>query len=187
MDTHMAIGGKRKGDELLPAGTFTRPVKEKDNSLHEAWDAAMWVRIYNDLGPPPKKPGKANVNSFLLYSGEHWEEVKVRLVEERKKTGKRSKQSERDQVRVELGKMWAALSEEERKPYTDRTNKNREENERAMKEWAVNAAEWDRRTWEVKDVWIKEGHSFEEFCKRKLEDDAVMDAAEQAKRAKLGA
>lgn len=185
MDTHMAVGGKRKGDELLPAGTFTRPIKEKDNSLHEAWDAAMWVRIYDDIGPPPVKPAKANVNSFLLYSGEHWEEVKTRLIEERKKTGKRSKQSERDQVRVELGKMWAALSEEEKKPYTDRTNKNREENERAMKEWAVKAAEWDKRTWEVKDVWIKEGNSFEEFCKRKREEDELMDAADKAKRPKI--
>ncbi|KIV85197.1 hypothetical protein, variant [Exophiala sideris] len=185
MDTHMAVGGKRKGDELLPAGTFTRPIKEKDNTLQEAWDAAMWVRIYDDLGPPPTKPAKANVNSFLLYSGEHWEEVKTRLGEERKKTGKRSKQSERDQVRVELGKMWAALTDEEKKPYTDRTNKNREENERLMKEWAVKAADWDKRTWEVKDVWIKEGNSFEEFCKRKREEDELMDAADQAKRAKI--
>lgn len=185
MDTHMAIGGKRKGDELLPAGTFTRPVKEKDNSMNEAWDAAMWVRIYNDLGPPPKKPGKVNVNAFLLYSGDRWEEVKTRMLEERKKSNKRSKQSERDQVRVELGRMWAALSDEEKKPYTDKTNQNREENERAVKEWVVTAAEWDRRTWEVKDVWIKEGNSFDEFCKRKREDDAAMDAAEQAKRAKI--
>ncbi|OAP63916.1 hypothetical protein AYL99_03143 [Fonsecaea erecta] len=184
MDTHMAQAGKRKGDELLPAGTFTRPVKEKDNALHEAWDAAMWVRIYDDLGPPPVKPQKLNVNSFLLYSGEHWEEVKTRLAEERMRGGKRSKQSERDQVRVELGKMWAALSEEEKKPYTDRTNKNREDNERAKQEWSVKAAEWDRRTWEVKDVWIKEGNSFEEFCKRKREDEAAMDA-EAAKRAKV--
>lgn len=183
MDTHMVQGGKRKGDELLPAGTFTRPVKEKDNSLREAWDAAMWVRIYDDLGPPPVKPSKANVNSFLLYSGEQWDEVKTRLGEERKKTGKRAKQSERDQVRVELGKMWAALTEEQKKPYTEQTNKNREDNEKAMKEWSIKAAEWDKRTWEVKDVWIKEGNSFEEFCKRKREDEAAMDA-EAAKRAK---
>ncbi|KAK5271130.1 hypothetical protein LTR40_014031, partial [Exophiala xenobiotica] len=112
-------------------------------------------------------------------------EVKTRLGDERKKAGKKGKQSERDQVRVELGKMWAALTEEERKPYTDQTNKNREENEKALKEWAAKAAEWDRRTWEVKDVWIKEGNSFEEFCKRKSDEDAMMDAADMAKRAKI--
>ncbi|KIV95536.1 hypothetical protein PV10_03176 [Exophiala mesophila] len=184
MDTHLAQGGKRKGDEILPTGTFTRPVKEKDNSLHGAYDAAMWVRIYNDLGPPPVKPVKSNINSFLLFSGEHWEEVKARVAAEKKKAGKKGKQSERDQVRVELGKMWAALSDEEKKPYTERTNKNREENEKAFQEWSVKAADWDRRTWEVKDVWIKEGNSFEEFCKRKQQDDDAMDA-ESAKRPKI--
>jgi lysine-specific histone demethylase 1 len=179
MDTHMAQGGKRKGDELLPAGTFTRPVKEKDRSLYEAWDAAMWVRIYDDLGPPPVKPAKLNTNAFLLFSGEHWEEVKTRVVEQRKASGKKTKQSERDQVRVELGKMWAALPEdgEERRPYVDRTNRNKEENERASKEWTVKAADWDRRTWEVKDVWIKEGNSYEEYCQRAREDEAAFEAA----------
>lgn len=184
VETHMVQGGKRKGDELLPAGTYTRPIKEKDNALKEAWDAAMWVRIYDDLGNPPVKPPKANVNSFLLYSGEHWDEVKTRLAEERQKTGKKTKQSERDQVRVELGRMWAALTEEERKPYTDRTTKNREENDAALKQWSVKAAEWDRRTWEVKAVWVKEGNSFEEFVKRKRDDEAAMDA-EAAKRARV--
>jgi monoamine oxidase len=184
LDAHTVQGGKRKGDEFLPAGTYTRPVKEKDNALHEAYDAAMWVRIYDDLGPPPVKPTKANVNSFLLYSGEHWEEVKLRLADQRQKSGKKSKQSERDQVRVELGKMWAALTDEEKKPYTDRTNKNREDNEAAFKAWSMKAAEWDRRTWEVKDVWIKEGNSFEEFCKRKREDEAAMDE-EAAKRTRV--
>jgi len=185
METHMAQSGKRKGDELVPAGTFTRPVKEKDNTLQEAWDGAMWVRIYDDLGPPPVKPPKANVNSFLLFSGEHWDEVKTRLAEQRQKSGKKARQSERDQVRVELGKMWASLTEEGKKPYVDRANQNREENEKGMKEWSVKAAEWDRRTWEVKDVWIKEGNSFEEFCKRKEEEDQLMDAAETVKRVKV--
>jgi monoamine oxidase len=171
MDTHLAQQPKRKGDPIIPAGTFTRPVKEKDNTLQEAWDAAMWVRIYDDLGPPPTRPAKQNINSFLLYSSEHWEEVKIRLASERARAGKKPKQSERDQVRVELGKLWANSTEEEKKPYTEKTTRNREENERAIKEWSVKAAEWDRRTWEVKDVWIKEGNSFEEFCKRKREED----------------
>lgn len=185
METHMAQAGKRKGDELVPAGTFTRPVKEKDNTLQEAWDAAMWVRIYDDIGAPPVKPVKANINSFLLFSGERWEEVKTRLLDERQKNGKKARTSERDQVRVELGKMWSSLTEEEKKPYVERTNKNREDNESAMKEWSVKAAAWDKRTWEVKEVWIKEGNSFDEFCKRKQDDDAVMDGSETAKRVKV--
>ena len=180
---HLAQQPKRKGDPVIPAGTFTRPVKEKDSSLHEAWDAAMWVRIYNDLGPPPTKPAKLNINSFLLYSSEHWEEVKLRLADERVKFNKKPKQSERDQVRVELGKMWAALTEVEKKKYTDVTSRNREENERGLKEWSVKAAAWDKRTWEVKEVWIKEGNGFEDFVKRKRDEDREWEE-ERAKRMK---
>ena len=181
---HLAQQPKRKGDPVIPAGTFTRPVKEKDSSLHEAWDAAMWVRIYNDLGPPPTKPSKLNINAFLLYSSEHWEEVKLRLADERVKFNKKPKQSERDQVRVELGKMWAALTEEEKKKYTGVTSKNREENERGLKEWSLKAAAWDKRTWEVKEVWIKEGNGFEDFVKRKRDEDRDWEE-ERAKRAKM--
>jgi lysine-specific histone demethylase 1 len=176
VNDHLATQPKRKGDPIIPAGTFTRPVKEKDASLHEAWDAAMWVRIYDDLGPPPPKPAKLNINSFLLFSSEHWEPVKTRIASAKlsssTSTIKRGpKQTDRDAVRVELGKMWAGLAEDERKKYTDQTSNNRAENERALKEWSVKAAEWDRRTWEVKDVWIKEGNGFEEFAKRKREED----------------
>ena len=180
---HLAQQPKRKGDPVIPAGTFTRPVKEKDSSLHEAWDAAMWVRIYNDLGPPPTKPAKLNINSFLLYSSEHWEEIKLRLADERVRFNKKPKQSERDQVRVELGKMWAALTEEEKKKYTDVTSRNREQNERGLKEWSVKAAAWDKRTWEVKEVWIKEGNGFEDFVKRKRDEDREWEE-ERAKRTK---
>jgi monoamine oxidase len=173
MDDHIVQQPKRKGDPILPAGTYTRPVKEKDTALREAWDAAMWVRIYDDLGPPPTKPQKLNVNSFLLFSSEHWESVKNRIADERAKATTKNKrqQSERDAVRVELGKMWAALDEEGKKPYTDKTTRNREENEKAFGEWSVKAAAWDKRTWEVKAVWESEGNGFEEWCERKRRDD----------------
>ncbi|KPI36211.1 Lysine-specific histone demethylase 1A [Cyphellophora attinorum] len=193
IDGHLAQQPKRKGDEVLPAGTFTRPMKENNNkALQEAWDAAMWVRIYNDLGPPPVKPPKLNINAFLLFSGEHWDAVKQRLADAKAAAaataaaaGKghwnkgRGKQTERDQVRVELGKMWASLDEEGKKPYTDTVARNREENDRLFKEWSVKAAAWDKRTWEVKDVWVKEGNSFEEFVERRRVEEMELDKARE--------
>ena len=190
MDTHMAQpAGRRKGDELLPAGTYTRPVKERDNSLSEAWDAAMWVRIYNDLGPPPTRPAKRNINAFLIFSMEHWNSVKERFSQPSTASSSGSSSSptprpkprgaktERDAVRVELGKMWAKTDDEGKKKYYDTTNKNREENEREQAEWLVKAKEWDRRTWEVKEAWIKEGNGFEEWCKRRREEEIEIDVA----------
>ena len=181
IDTHLVQQPKRKGDPIIPAGTFTRPVKEKDTSLNEAYDAAMWVRIYDDLGPPPVKPTKMNINAFLMFSGEHWEGIKNRLVEERERLNKKPKQSERDQVRVELGKLWAAMTDEDKSKYTDITKKNKDENERLSKEWQEKAREWDKRTWEVKAVWVAEGNDFEEWCQRVREEEAGI----ERKRAKV--
>ncbi|RMZ83467.1 hypothetical protein DV737_g1613, partial [Chaetothyriales sp. CBS 132003] len=181
VDTHLVQQPKRKGDPVLPVGTFSRPVKEKDKSLTEAYDAAMWVRIYDDLGPPPPKPAKHNINSFLMFSGDHWESVKARLTEEREKLHKKPKQSERDQVRVELGRMWSRLPQEEKAKYTEQAKKNREENDRTFKEWHEKAKEWDRRTWEVKAVWVAEGNSFEQWCQRVRDEEAGI----ERKRTKL--
>lgn len=177
-DDHFIKAPTRKGDPILPAGTFTRPAKEKvDNSLKEAYDAAMWVRIYDDLGPPPTRPAKLNVNAFLMYQMEKWDEVKASFQNATAMTGKRpgKDKHERDKVRVEIGRLWNELGDEAQKPYKDTVEKNRVENERAFKEWQAKAADWDKRTWEVKDVWIKEGNSFEEFCARAREEREAMD------------
>ena len=80
--------------------------------------------------------------------------------------------------------MWSALSEEEKKRYTDVTSKNREANEKGLKEWSVKAAAWDKRTWEVKEVWIKEGNGFEDFVKRKRDEDREWEE-ERVKRMKI--
>lgn len=178
-EDHLVKAPARKGDPILPAGTFTRPAKEKvDNSLHEAYDAAMWVRIYNDLGPPPVKPTKLNVNAYLMYQMEQWDAVKAALHEAQRASGKKGGKDkhERDKVRVEIGKMWNDLGEEAQKPYKDTVERNRLENERAMKEWRAKAEDWDRRTWEVKAVWVSEGNTFEEFVKRTKEERREMDA-----------
>lgn len=184
-DDHIVKLPARKGDPILPAGTFTRPTKEKvDNSLNEAWDAAMWVRIYNDLGPPPTKPAKLNVNAYLIFQMEQWDAVKSRVHASHAVGGKRAGKDkhERDKVRVEIGRMWNEMGEERQAPFKEAVERNKEENERAFKEWQAKAAEWDRRTWEVKDVWIREGNSFEEFCKRVREEREAMDGRTGVKR-----
>lgn len=176
-EDHLVKVPSRKGDPILPAGTFTRPAKEKvDTSLREAHDAAMWVRIYNDLGPPPPKPQKLNVNAFLMFQMEKWDEVKTRFQEASANSTKRGKDKhERDKVRVEIGRMWNELGEEAQRPYKDTVEKNRLDNESSFKEWQAKAQEWDKRTWEVKDIWIKEGNSYEEFCQKARDEQEEFD------------
>ncbi|KAK5071800.1 hypothetical protein LTR64_004423 [Lithohypha guttulata] len=177
-EDHLIKVPARKGDPVLPAGTFTRPAKEKiDTSLNEAYDAAMWVRIYDELGPPPPKPQKSNVNAYLMFQMEKWDEVKTKFQGATTASGRRAGKDkhERDRVRVEIGRMWNELGEEAQRPYKETVEKNRFENDRAFKEWQQKAQEWDKRTWEVKDTWIKEGNTFEEFCSRAREERDVMD------------
>ena len=172
METHLAQAQKRKGDPIIPAGTFTRPVKETDNreqKLKEAYDDAMWVRIYEDLGPPPLKPSKENVNAYLIYASEHWDGVK-RQVEADKARGRGSNDVVK-KIRGTLGKMWKEVSVEERAEYEGRCKDAKARNDAKVKEHEDQAREWDRRTWEVKAVWQGEGNTFEEFCRKKREED----------------
>ncbi len=181
---------KRKGDPVIPAGTFTRPVKEVDppeiKALKEAWDAAMWVRIYNDLGSPPKVPAKAGLNPFLLYQKEHWDAVKQGCDQvKQQKSGKAEAKAGRDEVRIELGKMWKALDEEGKRPYLEETKRNKSDTAEKIAEWRVKAKEWDNKTYLVKAVWEKEGNTFEEFCQRAREDGLAMDSI-SSKKVKVG-
>ena len=172
MDTHMAHPQKRKGDPIIPAGTFTRPIKENNNheqKLQEAYDAAMWVRIYEDLGPPPPKPHKENVNAYLIYASTHWDAVKKQV--EAEKTRGRGSNDVVKKIRGTLGKMWKEVSAEERAVFENRCKEAKARNDSTMKVYEGLAREWDRRTWEVKAQWQAEGNTFEEFCRQKREED----------------
>lgn len=172
METHMVQSGKRKGDPIIPAGTFTRPVKESDNGeqkLKEKYEDLMWVRIYEDLGPPPLRPQKENVNAYLIYSSEHWDAVK-KQIEADKGRGRGSNDSVK-KIRGTLSKMWKDVSAEEKAIFERRVREAKARNDEKIREHEEKAREWDRRTWLIKEVWVNEGNSFEEFCKRKNAED----------------
>ncbi|KAF7508015.1 hypothetical protein GJ744_009912 [Endocarpon pusillum] len=159
---------KRKGDPVIPAGTFTRPVKEPTSSLQQDWDAAMWDYIYGAIGFAPPQPSKSGTNPFLLYQKEHWNACKERC-DSKKRTpaGKVNAKAGRDEVRMELGRMWKLLSDEEKAPYVERTRTHKDANDDAIMAWKAACVEWDKRTWEVKDEWIKQGNAFEEWVSKR--------------------
>ena len=156
---------KRKGDESLPAGTFTRPVKETPSDMQQAYDAAMWDYIYSVIGFAPSRPTKSGVNPFLLFQKDHWTACKDQCDKEKQAVSKsknpEAAKASRDEIRTALGAMWRDATEETRQPYIDETKRNKEENEKGIKDWENRAREWDRRTWEVKDEWEKKVGGFE--------------------------
>jgi lysine-specific histone demethylase 1 len=51
--------------------------------------------------------------------------------------------------------MWRTASPDIKQPYLSKVEANRRENEEAWENWKSTAAEWERRTFEVKDRWCK--------------------------------
>ena len=163
-----ATAPKRKGDPVIPAGTFTRPVKEPASSLQQEWEAAMWDYIYSTIGFAPPQPSKSGTNPFLLYQKEHWNACKDRCdSKKRGSTRKDHAKTGRDEVRIELGRMWKLLNDEEKAPYIERTKSHKDANDEAIAGWKAACVEWDRRTWEVKDEWIKQGNAFDDWVRKR--------------------
>jgi monoamine oxidase len=178
METHMVQPQKRKGDPIIPAGTFTRPVKEIDNreqKLKQEHEDLMWVRIYEDLGPPPIRPPKENVNAYLIYSSQHWETVKKQVGAE-KGRGRGSNDSVK-KIRGTLSKMWKDVGPEEKAVFEGRVKEAKARNDEKIREHEVKAREWDRRTYEVKAIWENEGNTFEAFlAKRRASEERLLAA-----------
>ena len=158
---------KRKTDEVLPSGTFTRPAKAPTTTAEAAWETALWNHIYSVLGYPPPKPSKNGINPFLLYQKDHWNEIRDECdLARQAATGKPNAKASRDEVRIRLGEKWRAEPDAGRLKYHEETSRNRKVNDDALKQWEVEAKEWDRRTYEVKDEWIAQGNGFDEWVAR---------------------
>ena len=173
---------KRKGDPIIPAGTFTRPVKEPISSLQREWDAAMWDYIYSTIGFAPPQPSKSGTNPFLLFQKEHWNACKERCEsKKRDSTGKVNTKTGRDEVRIELGKMWKLLSDQEKAPYIDRTKTHKDANDKALAAWKNACVAWDKRTWEAKDEWIKQGNEYDEWVGKRNSTGGIVQAGKRSR------
>lgn len=165
---------KRRGDLNLPAGTTSRPVKEHSAILQQEWDDALWDYIYARIGYAPPEPVRSGTNPFLLFQKDRWDTCKEKCDSLRQvPTSKHNPRAGRDEVRIELGKMWKALSDADRAPYIKTSKMHKVANDKANAAWMVECAEWERQTWEVKDEWIRQGNSFEQWTKRKEESGFV--------------
>ncbi|KAJ5949557.1 hypothetical protein N7454_001141 [Penicillium verhagenii] len=135
-----------------------------DNNLRrDSYDQATWTAIYAEIGPAPVRPPKVALNPFLLYQKDFWSKCRDQCDEARRAgPSKPNAKAGRDEVRHALGQMWRNASAQEKKPYLDAIEVSRAQNDRAWSEWKVEAAEWDRRSLEVKAAWCGE-NPFDEW------------------------
>lgn len=121
------------------------------------------MAIYADLGPTPTPPAKAGRNPFLLYQKDFWAKCKEQCDEARRVASNNpNAKASRDDIRAALGLMWRNSPDAEKQPYIDQVEANRIANDKAFETFKAMAAEWNRRSLEVKDQWCAE-NPFEDW------------------------
>ncbi|KAJ5732528.1 Winged helix-turn-helix transcription repressor DNA-binding [Penicillium malachiteum] len=140
----------------VPASS-SREAGPEEKLRKETYEQAMWTTIYAEIGSQPPRPQKLGLNPFLLYQKDFWGICRDQCDESRRVASNNpGAKAPRDEIRHALGQMWRNAPAEQKKPYLDSIEANRVENARANEAWKVAAAEWDRRSFEVKDRWCTE-------------------------------
>ncbi|EAW10728.1 putative lysine-specific histone demethylase Aof2 [Aspergillus clavatus NRRL 1] len=170
LGTPVAAGQKRKGPSLstaplafasAPTGSSASAPASGDAPLREAYEQAMWAAIHAELGAPEPRPARTGLNPFLLYQKDYWGKARQQCDEARQAaTRNPSAKAARDEIRQALGLMWRQASEEEKRPYIEQTEANRQTNTAIWDRWKQSMKEWERRSYEVKDRWCA-AHPFE--------------------------
>lgn len=128
--------------------TATDPV----NSEAEAYEAKVISAILTELGERPVKPVKMEVvNPYLLYSNDHWYDVKSTCdAKKAAATGRPDAKAERDEIRAAVGEKWRMLPEEMKKPYIDKAEQSRKSNTEINEKIKA----WDRAAERIRREFI---------------------------------
>lgn len=158
-----ATSRQQQPDPQSTAPSTTPNNKATEKQRREKYDQAMWTAIYAEIGPLPPRPRKKALNPFLSYQKDFWAKCKAQCDEARRASSKNPHaKAARDEIRHALGQMWRNAPAEEKRPYLEQVERNRRENEAALDKWKGEAVEWERRSFEVKDVWCG-ANPFEEW------------------------
>lgn len=112
---------------------------EKVNTEAEDYEAKIIGAILEELGERPIKPDKMEVvNPYLLYSYDHWYDIKSVLEAKKSAAAGKTIKVERDEVRRAVGEQWRNLPEDEKQPYVlkaDQAHKSNAEILEKIKTW----------------------------------------------------
>ena len=123
----------------------------------ESVENAILGAIKADLGYRPSKPGKPVSNPFLLWTKDKWAECKQRCDETRRvATGNAKAKADRNQIRAAVGQMWREASDEQKRPYMEKTNSNRQASSSYAANFDEYLAAWDEKAMEVRRKYVAE-------------------------------
>lgn len=123
----------------------------------EAFERDILDAIYHELGFRPSPPSKTGSNPFLLFTTDHWAEVKKACDEARiSATGNAEAKAERNEIRKAVGQLWQASPEEEKRPYTERSAESRRANLEEAATYEARLASWDEKAVDVRRQYVRE-------------------------------
>lgn len=122
------------------------------NSEAEVYEAKIIGAILTELGERPVKPVKMEVvNPYLLYSNDHWYDIKKTCdAKKAAVTGRADAKAERDEIRAAVGERWRMLPEEMKKPYIEKAEQSRKSNA----ETNERSKAWDREAERIRREYI---------------------------------
>jgi monoamine oxidase len=146
-----------------PSTSTSRKPTSTEKSRRDAYDQALWTTIYAELGSAPPRPAKSGLNPFLFYQKDYWARCRDQCDEARRAASNNpNAKAPRDEIRAALGQMWRSATAADKQPYIEQTEINRRANAEAWDKWKVDIAEWERKTFVVKDRWCAE-NPFDEW------------------------
>lgn len=122
----------------------------------EAFENDILQAILNELGFRPSAPGKPGSNPFLLFTKDHWAEVKKACDDAHfSRTGDPNKKAERNEIRAMVGQIWRQASDEAKRPYFEQTENNRKANLEELATFDARLASWDEKAMEVRKQYVQ--------------------------------
>ena len=129
------LGAKRKLEAI-------QSVKDPKQARLEAYEIEIWNAIYTKLGDRPWRPANNSANPYRMYSKDMWEEAK-RKCEEGRRPGKGKPIS--NEVKKMVTKMWKEAPVEEKQPYNERAEVQKQAYAAAMKDYLEKSGKWDKQ------------------------------------------
>ncbi|EME44257.1 hypothetical protein DOTSEDRAFT_88470 [Dothistroma septosporum NZE10] len=115
------------------------------------YEAAIFATLLGQIGERPVKPGRPNVNPFIQYTKDKWDECAAFCAKQYANVS-----NQRNIVRTTLGKWWKASDGATKQPYLVQSQTAQELADSLRKEWEIKVTQWDQDAKRIKDEYMRE-------------------------------
>lgn len=138
-------------------GVSLKESEEVRRKRLDEFEAAILQTIFAEIGYQPSPPGRPGSNPFLLYTADKWAECKRQCDEARQAATKDPRaQAARNEIRAAVGLMWRQTSVEDRRPWTEQTELNRQANAESAATYEERLAAWNQKAVAIRTKYVQE-------------------------------